>query len=300
MPLLRCLLVAVCSISTACASSRTIRTQRLEIVDPAGRVRGVFAYDAYANQPALTLLDENAEPLAVIALVRHADAAGRVTELQPIIQVLSASGGAQAAMTATDDEGGAVLLSADDTHDLVLEVRKDSIVITKSDESGQDVRAKLILDQGPLRLEPIASDDKKASNVQGRLSPRDLDVLEAVFRYQMEHNASSPGARDCYFLELADKHDPPPALLARFVGSSPPVEPLSAADPELYPSVHHKGKTDHGVILRLRSLSWIDDDTVELDGGYYQASLSSSGNTYRAVRRDGKWVVVSDKMRWIS
>jgi len=291
MPLLRCLLVAVCSISAACASSRTIRTERLEIVDPAGRVRGVFAYDAYANQPALTLLDENAEPLAVIALVRHVGESGKVTELQPLLQVLSASGGAQAGLTAADDEGAAVLLSADDTHDLTLEVRKDSIVITKSDENGQDVRAKLILDQGPLRLEPIAGDDKKASNVQARLSPRDLDVLEAVFRYQLEHHA---GALVC-FLELAEQHDPPPGLLARFAGSSPRVEPLSAADPDTSSGVHHKGQSDHGVILYLTSLSWIDSDTAELDGGYYSDHLSSSRNTYRAVRRDDKWVVVSDK-----
>lgn len=292
---LRCLLAAVCSISAACASSRTLRTERLEIVDPAGRVRGVFAYDAYANQPALTLLEENAEPAVVIALVRHADASGKVTELQPLIQVLSASGGAQAALTATDDEGGAMLLSADDTHDLMLEVRNDSIVITKSDENGQDVRAKLILDQGPLRLEPIAGDDKKASNVQGHLSPRDLDVLEAVFRYQLEHHASS--LRGSYFLELAEKHDPPPGLLARFAGNSPPVEPLSAADADVSRGVHHKGQSDHGVILTLTSLSWIDNDTAELDGGTYSDNLSSSRNTYRAVRRDGKWVVVSDKAR---
>jgi hypothetical protein len=132
--------------------------------------------------------------------------------------------------------------------------------------------------------------------VQRHLSARDLDVLETVFRYQLEHNASDLSEPGSYFLELAESHDPPPELLARFAGNSLPVEPLSAAEPDISPRVHHKGQSDDDVILYLKSLSWIDDHTVELDGGCYPASSSWSRNTYRAERRDGKWVVVSDTL----
>ncbi len=132
---------------------------------------------------------------------------------------------------------------------------------------------------------------------------QELDILEAVFRYQFDHNASSAtalGTADFYFLSLEEHRDPPPELLTRFNGHSPPVEPVSSADPDASFGVKHKQKGGQGIILRLESVRWIDDNTVEVDGGYYEASRSASGNTYRAERRDGGWIVVSDAMHWIS
>jgi hypothetical protein len=36
-------------------------------------------------------------------------------------------------------------------------------------------------------------------------------------------------------------------------------------------------------------------------GGYFEAGLSASGNTYTLGRqRDGSWLVTSDQMQWIS
>ena len=53
-------------------------------------------------------------------------------------------------------------------------------------------------------------------------------------------------------------------------------------------------------IASSHTIHWIDDDTVDADGGYYEGIMSSSGNTYRVVRRNGKWVVTRDTMHWIS
>jgi hypothetical protein len=134
----------------------------------------------------------------------------------------------------------------------------------------------------------------------------ELDILEAVFRYQFDHNASGSNP-DCIFLSLSEgkegdaPKDPPPALLARFKGHTPPVEPESAADLDSMPGVHRRGEqSDHGILFRLTTIRWIDPDTVEVDGGYFQNGLSASGNTYRVEREQRAWVVVSDTMHWIS
>ena len=47
-------------------------------------------------------------------------------------------------------------------------------------------------------------------------------------------------------------------------------------------------------------VKWIDEITVEVEGGYYEGNLSSSGNVYRVHWLDGRWVVVGYKMNWIS
>jgi hypothetical protein len=135
----------------------------------------------------------------------------------------------------------------------------------------------------------------------------ELDILEAVFRYQFDHNASGDLTPDRIFLSLSEgkegdaPKDPPPALLARFKGHTPPVEPESAADPDMALGVHRRGEErERGILFRLTSIRWIDKDTVEVDGGYFQAGLSASGNTYRVEREQRAWVVVSDAMHWIS
>ena len=133
--------------------------------------------------------------------------------------------------------------------------------------------------------------------------------MEAVFRYQFAHNGASYMNPDCFFLSLAEAkdppRDPPAALLARFKEQIPPVEPVSAVDTadmrfNVHSGVHAKGKKGKGVLLRLTNIRWIDDDTVELDGGYYYGHLSGSTNTYRAERRQGAWVVVNDTLHWVS
>lgn len=37
-----------------------------------------------------------------------------------------------------------------------------------------------------------------------------------------------------------------------------------------------------------------------MNGGYSEANLSASGNTYLVKWRDGKWKVVKDVMNWVS
>jgi hypothetical protein len=133
---------------------------------------------------------------------------------------------------------------------------------------------------------------------------QELDILEAVFRYQFDHNASGHRLTefDYLFLSLANERslpkDPPASLLARFKEYVPPVEPASGADIHARSGVHHKQTGGRGILFFLTNIRWIDDNTVEVDGGYRSGCVSD--DTYRAERRDGMWVVVNDDLHWIS
>jgi hypothetical protein len=117
---------------------------------------------------------------------------------------------------------------------------------------------------------------------------KSADVCEALFRFQFLHNKSAVQQKaKAYFLSIEGK-DPANEFLARFKRHQPEVR-LGSAFQE-----------GEGLKFRIESLTWIDDSTVEARGGYYEGNLSASGNLYRIVRKDGKWIVESDKLEWIS
>jgi len=128
-----------------------------------------------------------------------------------------------------------------------------------------------------------------------------LDVLEAVFRHQFGHNGSAGQQKvDYYFLSLDKNADPPAELLARFKGESPKVFPISFAKASPGQWVKHKDLGGRGLVFRITSIAWLDEDTAEVKGGYYEAVLSASGNTYTVTRKNGVWRVTDDEMNWIS
>src|SRR5215813_7032364 len=66
-------------------------------------------------------------------------------------------------------------------------------------------------------------------------------------------------------------------------------------------TTHRASKgTQPFIAFRATSVKWISDIEVEVDGGYYEAGLSASGNTYIVTKQKGKWVVSSDRMNWIA
>ena len=129
---------------------------------------------------------------------------------------------------------------------------------------------------------------------------KSLDVAEAVFRYQFDHNASGAQRQVDYFFISLEERDPPQALLTRFANEKPLVLPASLATSFAGTGVRHKELGGRGLIFRISSIKWLDANTAEVDGGYYEAGLSASGNIYRVERRVGKWFVARDEMRWIS
>jgi hypothetical protein len=131
----------------------------------------------------------------------------------------------------------------------------------------------------------------------------DDDVREAVFRHLFEHNASGLQRRAKVFcLQIEGKADPSPELLRRFEGNEPRVKKASLCAFSHGPA---GGRVQDetgapGLIFRVDSIQRTGRDSAVVEGGYFEAGLSASGNTYELSRESGRWVVTKDTMRWIS
>jgi hypothetical protein len=148
--------------------------------------------------------------------------------------------------------------------------------------------AVMMLFMGCSRRQLIEYQGKIHAPRPQREQPENLDICEAVFRYQFKHNASMVQQNaKAYFIRVF-KQDPSDEFLARFTGNIPPVKKGS------------EFAIGQGLVFCIRSIDRIDENTVQVSGGYYEAELSSSDSVYTVVRRNGRWVVENDEMQWIS
>ncbi len=46
-----------------------------------------------------------------------------------------------------------------------------------------------------------------------------------------------------------------------------------------------------GLLFYISEIRWLSESEVEVEGGYYEAGLSASGNTYHLSRNRGSWIV---------
>jgi hypothetical protein len=117
------------------------------------------------------------------------------------------------------------------------------------------------------------------------------DIAEAVFRYQFQHNASAiQQTAGRYCLSLPGDRSPDAVFLHRFDGNTPPV--LGADDCER--------KSGKDLFFRVQKVDWQSDDEVWVRGGYFEGNLSSSVESYRVRRKNGKWTVDGARMEAIS
>jgi len=145
------------------------------------------------------------------------------------------------------------------------------------------------------------SSGQAASTAQAQREADRLDVIEAVFRHLFNKNASAAQRSvEYFFLSVDDSTDPPPELLARFQDHKPIVLPVSMSTASAADGVKHKEQRGRGLIFRVTQVLWLDKDTADVEGGYYEAGLSASGNTYRMKRAGSLWKVTDDRMNWIS
>jgi hypothetical protein len=132
----------------------------------------------------------------------------------------------------------------------------------------------------------------------------DDQVREAVFRHLFTHNASGMKDRAAvYFLSLAEigkSKDPSPALMARFAQHKPRVEAVSRARVSPDEGVRHRETGEPGLVFRVTAIKRVSNDVVDVECGYYEGNMSSSGNTYRVERKSGVWVVTDARMEWSS
>ncbi|HVF61975.1 MAG TPA: hypothetical protein VNJ70_19380 [Thermoanaerobaculia bacterium] len=143
-------------------------------------------------------------------------------------------------------------------------------------------------DAAPATPDTAAGGQPPASGAEDPFAPDEL--LEAIFRYQFEHNASglqqNAGA---YCLSLGPDRPVPASLLKRFANQRPPVY----GEPEC--------PGGEGVLtFQVRSVKWLSEDEVEAIGGYHEGNLSSSTESFRVAREAGRWVVKESRLLVIS
>jgi ankyrin repeat protein len=132
------------------------------------------------------------------------------------------------------------------------------------------------------------------------------DIREAIFRHQIGPEVPGKQQRvQVYFLSVLDHAsgkyiDPSPDFMKRFAKNKPRVAKESECTSSPYKGVRDKVTGEEGLIFQVGFIKWIAEDEVEVEGGYYEAGLSASGNTYHLRKKNGKWVVVKDVMNWIS
>jgi hypothetical protein len=95
----------------------------------------------------------------------------------------------------------------------------------------------------PSTTQPVSSTQPAARG------PEYLNLLEAVFRYQFDHNASGSQRNVDYFFLSLDRSDPPPELLERFKDQTPRVFPRSLAKASAGEGVKHKDLGGRGLIF---------------------------------------------------
>ncbi|MGX4640533.1 hypothetical protein [Massilia sp. SYSU DXS3249] len=153
----------------------------------------------------------------------------------------------------------------------------------------------------PLALLLIAG---KAGTPEDALAAR-----EAVIRYQLTN--SEPGLADgvdifCVeIVEVADtavspRSDPPQELIQRLNDGRHKVRKGSDCDYNRGNGVVVKGSNNPGLVLRVEGVSWKSDTSVAITGGYYRSSEGSSGHVYHLEKRGGKWLVIEDRLLWLS
>ena len=129
-------------------------------------------------------------------------------------------------------------------------------------------------------------------------SSAELDILEAVFRYQLGHNEPGDPKPERFLLSLFEGKDalkdPPDELLVRFRGNVPSVEPVSDAGSSIGLDVHGNYDTGGAVVLHLDEIRHTAQNTAEVLGSYFSARWASV-HAYVVERRSGRWVVVRDR-----
>ena len=124
--------------------------------------------------------------------------------------------------------------------------------------------------------------------------PREVsepDILEAVFRYQFEHNASGiQDKAEKYCLAITGGEKPSAEFLRRFEGNRPPVVAADQCD----------RRSGRNLFFQAKIESWESDSEAVVRGGYYEGNLSSSRETFRVVWEDGRWVVEDARLEVIS
>ncbi|HSZ64556.1 MAG TPA: hypothetical protein VK828_22350 [Terriglobales bacterium] len=145
------------------------------------------------------------------------------------------------------------------------------------------------------------------------------DIREAVIRKQMEDWIKSSDRNEAeakdneekaiakklnfriFFVSL-DGEDPSDEFLAKFKDVPRIVKKVSDSEigkVQRMPVVD-KSSGERGIIFSADKVHWRSKDSAEVEGGYHCDGLCGAGLRFRVKRENGKWIVKSSKMDWIS
>jgi hypothetical protein len=134
-------------------------------------------------------------------------------------------------------------------------------------------------------------------------STEELNIREAVFRYQVANNALSKRNLVVYCLAVGAikmETDPDDAFMKRFEGMTSPMRKVSECLRSRAGGVTEKSTGNLGVILFTESIRWISDSEAEIDGGDYIGPLAASHNTYYLKKINSKWNVLGVRVLSVS
>lgn len=130
----------------------------------------------------------------------------------------------------------------------------------------------------------------------------ELQIQRAVLRYQFEHNAAV-GKYTIFCIAITDDKksvDAPATLIASLNDARHKVLGASACDGNDGNGVTEHASGKPALMLNVGAVTWEADDEAVVNGGYFEAGLSASGNTYQLKKIAGQWQVVKDEMNWIA
>ena len=149
----------------------------------------------------------------------------------------------------------------------------------------------------------------KSPGTNGARQEQEDDIREAVFRYQFATNEVSKA--EVYFLSVGlgkaghiifdASHDPSDAFVKRFADSKPIVKKASASDfgsPSGWVADKRSGK--RGVLFCARTIKWVSETEVEVNGGFVAGMMYARDFTYTLVKEKGKWRIKRSELTGLS
>lgn len=126
------------------------------------------------------------------------------------------------------------------------------------------------------------------------------DIHEALIYYVLDSGFDSLGKAKHLFVSI-DGEDPSVEFIERFRNYRYKVLPVSYSKyDEQSGMVIHRSKDGTAAVLQIRTLKVFSEKKVKIDWGHYKANLNASGSTATLKYKNGKWLVVKSRMKWIS
>ena len=151
-----------------------------------------------------------------------------------------------------------------------------------------------------LALPPLLLIAGKAGTPEDVLAAR-----EAVVRYQLTSEFAPADGVDTFCVEFIDttaetRSDPPQELIQRLNDGRHKVRKGSDCDYNSGYGVVVKGSNSPGLVLWVEGVTWKTDTSMAMTGRYFRGAENGSGHVYQLEKRGGKWLVIEERLTWVS